>query len=175
MRTREPPASRAAKAAWSRIARPASPRAWAEASGLFALFAIAAAFISGLTGAAALDPAFPGLREPRPLIVLALVAFIVPALGEELMFRNLLQPRTLSGARGVVLSGLSLASFVAWHPVQLVAGLPTGQPLFLEPGFLAIAGLLGLVCTISVHRSGSIWPAVVMHWLTVIVWKAGGG
>jgi len=175
MRTREAPASRAAKAAWGRIVRPAAPRDWLEALGLFVVFSLSAALILTAYGAGQMDWSFPGLREPRPLLIMALVVFIIPALGEELVFRNLLQPADAGAPAGLALSGLSLAAFIAWHPFQVWAGLPTAQPVFLDPAFLAVAALLGLVCTISAHRSGSIWPAVVIHWLVVVAWKAGGG
>tara|TARA_R110002072_G_scaffold161616_3_gene313235 strand:- start:456 stop:1040 length:585 start_codon:yes stop_codon:yes gene_type:complete len=69
----------------------------------------------------------------------------------------------------------ALALFVLWHPVQVWLDLPMAQPVFLEPAFLFLAGLLGLACTISWQRSGSIWPPVVMHWLVVVGWKALAG
>ena len=31
---------------------------------------------------------------------------------------------------------------------------------------------LGLACTLSRIRSGSIWPAAIIHWGVVVVWKA---
>ena len=49
--------------------------------------------------------------------------------------------------------------------------MPMAQPMFLEPAFLAIVALLGAVCTISWRRSGSVWPAVMIHWLSVVAWK----
>lgn len=107
--------------------------------------------------------------------MIALVAFAIPALGEELVFRGVLQPARMTGARALALSAASLAAFIVWHPLQVWLGFPTAQPVFLQPPFLATAGLLGLVCTVLVHRSGSVWTAVFVHWLVVVAWKAGGG
>lgn len=175
MRTREAAASRAAKAAWRRLRRPARLRDWLEAFvmlGLFASLAVAASKLptaSHMTVNAGAGPALPAL------LVTALIALVVPALGEELVFRSLLQPARIDGAGAVLMSGLSLALFVAWHPFQVLAGLPSGQALFLAPAFLGLAAVLGLICTISVHRSGSLQPAIAMHWLVVVAWKAAGG
>ena len=103
-----------------------------------------------------------------PFIGMAVVAILVPSLAEEMVFRVVLAGRT-----GWLRGGLALAAFVLWHPVHVWLGLPMARPVFLEPAFLAIVALLGLVCTISWRRSGSVWPAVAMHWATVVAWKGG--
>lgn len=107
------------------------------------------------------------------MVLIALIALILPALGEELVFRGVLQPPRMDGPRAIIASGASLAAFIVWHPVQVGLGLPSAQPVFLDPAFLAMAGALGLVCTVLVHRSGSLWTAVFVHWAVVVVWKAG--
>lgn len=118
----------------------------------------------------------PGLRaDPVAFLTLALAALVIPALGEELVFRGLLQPRTINSARGLGLSALSLAVFVLWHPAQVWLNLPSGQAVFMEPGFLALAALLGALCTALAHRSASLWPAVLLHWIMVVGWKAATG
>lgn len=104
------------------------------------------------------------------LIAVALIAIIIPALGEEMIFRVL-----LAGRSGYWRGGAALALFVLWHPAQLWLGLPMAQPAFANPAFLAIAAALGLACTISWRRSGSIWPAVAMHWAVVVMWKGFAG
>ncbi|WP_417483395.1 type II CAAX prenyl endopeptidase Rce1 family protein [Maricaulis sp.] len=105
------------------------------------------------------------------LIITALIAIIIPALAEEMVFRVL-----IAGRRGRWRAGLALILFVLWHPAQLWLGLPLAQPVFANPAFLTITAALGLACTLSWRRSGSIWPAVAMHWAVVVVWKglAGG-
>jgi predicted Abi (CAAX) family protease len=139
-------------------------RDWAEAAALLAGFALIAAAAGLGTGLIA-----PRLdADPAALARVALAAVLVPALGEEAVFRGPL-------ARGrYPLAALSLALFVAWHPAQLALGLPWARPVFADPAFLALAGLLGLACTVSRMRSGSLWPAVAMHWIAVVAWKALG-
>ncbi|HVY90624.1 MAG TPA: CPBP family glutamic-type intramembrane protease [Hyphomonadaceae bacterium] len=106
------------------------------------------------------------MSSPRDMFVLSLSAFIVPSLGEEVVFRSWV------GKGAPMAAVLSLAAYVAWHPLQAVAGLPFGRPEFLDPRVLALIAVLGLACTISRIRSGSIWPAVIIHWGIVVVWKA---
>lgn len=155
----------------------------AEAAGLFAVFAAIALPLGLLTGVFAF-----GIAPVQTILIVALVAVLVPALGEEVVFRVLLQgkpsfprrressfsgvpdPRLPGG--NVLRIGLSLIVFVAWHPVQVWLDLPMAQPIFADPVFLGIAALLGLVCTISWQRSGSVWPPVLIHWLAVVGWKA---
>lgn len=155
----------------------------AEAAGLFAVFAAIALPLGLITGVFAF-----GIAPVKTILIVALIAVLVPALGEEVVFRVLLQGKPSfrrspesSGAavldpgfrRGDVLRvGFSLIAFIAWHPVQVWLGLSMAQPVFLDPVFLAIAALLGGVCTISWQRSGSVWPPVLIHWLTAFGWKA---
>lgn len=94
------------------------------------------------------------------------MAFFIPALAEEGVFRIL-----LAGRRGRIRASLALAAFVLWHPVQVWLALPMAQPVFLEPGFLLVTAALGLTCTLAWRLTGSLWPAVVIHWLTVVGWK----
>lgn len=118
----------------------------------------------------------PGLRnDPDAFLLLAVIAFFAPALGEELIFRGVLQPRAVSRPKDWSLAILSLAGFVLWHPVQVWLGLPMAQPVFTEPAFLLLVAILGALCTALTHLSGSLWPAIILHWLVVIGWKAGSG
>lgn len=140
------------------------PADWRQSLLLFAIFALIAIYLGQH------EPLFKFsvTDEWGPFIAFAAVAILVPALAEEMVFRVVLAGRT-----GWLRAGLALATFVLWHPVQVWFGLPMAQPVFLEPAFLAIVALLGLVCTISWRRSGSVWPAVAMHWATVVAWKGG--
>ncbi|WP_297736806.1 CPBP family glutamic-type intramembrane protease [uncultured Maricaulis sp.] len=102
----------------------------------------------------------------QALLAIAAVAFFIPALAEELIFRV-----GLAGRKGGVRAALAIAAFVLWHPLQVWLGLPMAQDLFLNPGFLAITAALGLACTMAYRTGGSIWPAVLIHWLVVVGWK----
>ena len=99
----------------------------------------------------------------------ALVVILIPALGEELPFRGLLSPVRSETARAVVPILVSTALFTSWHVVETL-WQPQELALFTRPDFLAWAAWLGLWCAILRRRSGSIWPGVILHWATVVVW-----
>ncbi len=147
-----------------------------EGLGALGLFGLCALVIHTLMSPIHFSMGLPGLRnDPDAFLRLAAVALLIPALGEELVFRGILQPRRLSAAKDWTLSALSLAAFVLWHPLQVWLGLPMAQPVFTDPAFLTLVGVLGGLCTILTHRSGSLWPAVGLHWIVVVIWKAGTG
>lgn len=97
----------------------------------------------------------------------SLGAFFMPALLEELGFRVRLLPHPTesnSPSRRWHLSGLSWLFFVAYHLHPFVPSF------FRTLAFLIGAGLLGLICTLSYLKSGSLWMPVVLHWSIVVVW-----
>lgn len=141
-----------------------SLRGWLETLLVLAAFLCIAGYIGFVSGLFKVE-----LTDTwTQFAIIALVAFAIPSLAEELVFRvglpHLLGARWWSDA-------LALALFVLWHPLQVWLGLPMGKDLFLLPEFLAIVGLLGASCTLLRHRTGSVWPSVVIHWVTVLVWK----
>ncbi len=149
-------------------------RDWVEALILLGITGALAFVIANWSQTLSWDASLPGVSgEVGGFLILAAVAVVVPCLFEEMVFRSALQPERLVGWRSFSVSALSLAIFVLWHPVQVWTGWFTGQAVFLDAGFLLVAAVLGLACTISVHRSGSIWGAVVIHWGLVLTWKAG--
>jgi predicted Abi (CAAX) family protease len=139
------------------------PRDWLE---LLAA-AAALALIVGPAGIAT------GLLRwaPRPLALIpAFSAFVIPALGEELMFRGPWIPdRSEAGGAGRAILWTTIA-FVLWHMLETI-WLPRAATLFTRPDFLAWAALLGLACAILRRRSGSLWPPVVLHWAAVVAWE----
>tara|TARA_R110000868_G_scaffold53744_2_gene168511 strand:+ start:6759 stop:7262 length:504 start_codon:yes stop_codon:yes gene_type:complete len=137
-----------------------------EALFLFAVFAVFAILMRAGSG----PITFSWTSDWTGFLMTALAAMVIPALGEEMVFRVL-----LAGRAGFVRGALALFAFVLWHPLQVWIGLPFAQPVFLDPAFLATAAALGLACTISWRRSGSLWPAVAMHWAVVVVWKGMAG
>lgn len=136
-------------------------RAALEALALFLLIMLAGAGAMA-QGALVLRPSIGGDQ----IAALSISLFLVPALAEELVFRGWLKPGQ------VVPAAISLAAFVAWHPLQLALNLPLARPQFAEPVFLMLAAGLGLACTLTRMRSGSIWPGVIIHWGTAVVWVA---
>ena len=140
-----------------------SPRGWALC-GLVALTTGALmAAIGFTTGLYALTPAAPGLAL-RLLSVL-----FVPALGEEIPFRGLLVPGP-EAKRPWPAIALSTALYVAWHPLEALTFLPRAT-MFLRPDFLACTAILGLGCGMMRWRTGSLWPAVILHGGFVVVWQ----
>ena len=111
------------------------------------------------------QPAFAGWPLRLATVMVA------PAFTEELMFRGLLiPPRGESGHSGRSIA-VSLVLFVLWHAVEALTFLP-GAHLFLTLPFLACALILGATCAWMRYGTGSLWPAVVFHGVTVFLWQA---
>lgn len=140
-------------------------RGWALCAGGAAVAGGLMAAIGFSTGLYALTPAVPGL----PLRLLAVL--FVPALGEEIPFRGLLVPdREESRRPPWTAIAVSTALYVAWHPLEALTFLPQAA-MFLRPDFLACTAILGLACALMRWRTGSLWPAVLLHGGFVAVWQ----
>jgi uncharacterized protein len=101
------------------------------------------------------------------------VLFLQPALVEELLFRGLLLPREGSAwtrDRLLPVAAAALALYVAAHPINAWVFRPQVFELFTSPAYLALTTLLGIACTAAYLISRSIWPGVIIHWLTVVLW-----
>lgn len=96
--------------------------------------------------------------------------FVIPALGEELVFRGLLVPARDEGRDAVRWIAIGTLAFVLWHVLEATAFLP-GAGLFLRPAFLMCAGLLGLACAVTRWYARSLWPAVLFHGAVVFAWQ----
>lgn len=97
----------------------------------------------------------------------------MPALVEELIFRLLLIPHPIETASSLHIYGTSLISlilFISYHPLNAWTFYRLGNPTFMDWRFLTLTGLLGGVCTIAYLATGSIWVAVIIHWLVVGIW-----
>jgi CAAX protease family protein len=140
-----------------------------ELFGALIVFATAATAVSLATGLAHWSP-----RELWLISFLALRAFFVPALGEELVFRAGLVPTAGESARPAFWIAVSTLLFGLWHVTETVF-LPGSAQTFLRIDFLALALFLGLLCAILRFRSGSIWTAVALHWIVVIAWQGWFG
>jgi len=139
-------------------------RGWALCGGIAAVTGALMAAIGFSTGLYAVTPAVPGL----PLRLLTVL--FVPALGEEIPFRGLLVPGRDEDVRPWPALGLSTALYVAWHPLEALTFLPQAA-MFLRPDFLACTAILGLGCAVMRWRTGSLWPAVILHGGFVVVWQ----
>jgi predicted Abi (CAAX) family protease len=65
-----------------------------------------------------------------------------------------------------------VALFVLWHPLNGLFLKTEARQVFLDPGFLTLAALLGTCSSATYLLTGSIWPSTLVHWVTVVVWKA---
>lgn len=96
---------------------------------------------------------------------------VIPALGEETVFRGLLVPDREESARPAVALVAATAVFTLWHVIEATTFLTSAAPMFLRPDFLACAAILGLGCGIMRWRTRSLWPGVATHWLMVNLWQ----
>jgi predicted Abi (CAAX) family protease len=139
-------------------------KAWVEFCGAAALFAIVSAAIGLSTGLLHLAP-----RDGAEIIRVAATAFLAPALSEELVFRGALIPGRGEGVSGFAWVVASTVLFTLWHVIETTF-LPGGSAFFRRFDFLVLAALLGLLCGLLRWRSGSLWPAVFLHWIAAVAW-----
>ncbi len=98
---------------------------------------------------------------------------LMPAFGEELLFRGMLLPHPLAGLTTLQLLpwiALSTGLFVLYHPLAGRLWYRQGRLLFDDPRFLLQCTLLGLACALAYSSTGSLWWAVLLHWLAVLLW-----
>ncbi|WP_426009329.1 CPBP family glutamic-type intramembrane protease [Caulobacter sp. DWR2-3-1b2] len=138
-------------------------RGWALCGLIGLATAALMAAIGFTTGLYTLTPAVPGL----PLRLLTVL--FVPALGEEIPFRGLLVPGPEAKRPWPAIT-ISTALYVAWHPLEALTFLPRAT-MFLRADFLVCTAILGLACAVMRWRTGSLWPAVILHGGFVIVWQ----
>ena len=106
-----------------------------------------------------------GVLPWAALAVLGVAAAAAAALGEEIGWRGFLFPETLkrtTAPRAGLAVGLAWA---AWHfPTILFADYASGTPLWTGiPCFTVLAIALTFQMAWLWFRSGSIWPAVMLH------------
>ena len=145
-------------------------RTWLACALVFALFVACAAPIGLLSGF--LRPAVPRLSA-KDVVVTAILIFVQPALVEEVVFRGLLLPRDARSVRGrplLAMTGGALVIYVVSHPINAMLFRPEVLYVFDNPVYLVLATLLGIACTVAYFISKSMWPPVVIHWITVLTW-----
>jgi predicted Abi (CAAX) family protease len=102
--------------------------------------------------------------------------FVKPAFWEELIFRVILLPYpdgSVPFGLQFVLVLLNIILFVGYHPLNALIFYKAGNPMFFNPVFLGLTGLLGLTCAIVYLLTGSIWTIAVLHWIVVVIWLLG--
>lgn len=116
---------------------------------------------------------FDPVSTPQTVLTVCFSSFVSPAFLEEVFFRALLLPHPTETAS--ILSKMlwgcgSLAAFILYHPLNALTFFCRGRQIFTKPVFLGLAGLLGVLCTLVYQLTGSLWPAVFVHWLAVVIW-----
>ncbi len=109
-----------------------------------------------------------GPPDASTMLRLAATLLIVPALGEEILFRGLLIPRRHAG---VAVMALSVLLFVLWHPLQALTVGPPWAAAFLDPFFLTAGTIFGTALARIYSATGSLWLCIFAHWLVVFGWK----
>lgn len=120
----------------------------------------------------------PAIVPVKPLLLGTAQLLVMPALIEELVFRIVLIPHPLEGApiaSSLGWGAVSLVLFVLYHPLNARIAYPAGNPTFLQPIFLGLAGLLGIACSLAYIGTGSLWMPMLLHWVVVTVWLWGLG
>lgn len=154
---------------------PLTPSKWLITLGLLLGYAAIALPLGWRLGFLQRSVAVPPIQQ-LPIRLIALL--IMPALVEELVFRVALLPHLLEGASRVNWLGWSLFSltlFVLYHPLSARTYYPAGNPTFLKPIFWLLSALLGIACMVAYGWTGSLWSAVIIHWIVVVVWLWGLG
>jgi predicted Abi (CAAX) family protease len=107
------------------------------------------------------------------MIALPVSLFFLPSLFEEVVFRGFLLPhkaRAVSTIHLLFYAAFSIALFIAWHPINAMTINHPAYVMFTNPVFLSLAALMGIACTITYLRTGSLWVPIAIHWLTVLAW-----
>jgi predicted Abi (CAAX) family protease len=140
-------------------------------AGLLFVYAVTAVLIYLSAGLGEWSPSFSPVGKSLALV---LGFFFIPSLAEELFWRWLLIPSScFEGKAGRTIAYVLATSavFTAAHPVAGIFFVPHARDVFTNPAFLLIVYLLGVTCGASYIIARSIWPPVIIHWLTVLAWK----
>jgi len=143
---------------------------WSKCAAVYAAFSLLAGALGFSTGFLKIELMN---ATPRMFAIIPVLIFIRPALIEETVFRGAFVPHVReerSRASVVVAAVLSLMVFVAMHPLNGMFFKTAAYGVYIHPIFLSSAALLGLACTIAYRISGSLWPPIAMHWMTVVCW-----
>jgi len=149
------------------LATPPS-REWQSTLLITTIYVLLALGANGLSGL--FQPLYnPGDNPIR----LALMLVVFPTFLEESLFRGILIPigTYQKGGRAIVVHTMvSALAFTIWHPLNALTINPSHPAIFCDIRFLLIVFVLGIACALVYIRSRSLWSAIMVHWITVVVW-----
>ena len=148
---------------------PLTLKSWLIAIGLLIIYGLGAIRLGFQTNFLSFTP---NLLSKQGILG-SIRVFFFPALGEEILMRVFLLPHPTERAllsSWLIWAGISVFIFTIYHPLNALTFYPRGNPTFLQPVFLTLAGLLGLICAIAYYFTGSLLIVVLIHWLVVVVW-----
>jgi predicted Abi (CAAX) family protease len=94
---------------------------------------------------------------------------LFPAFVEEFIFRGLLWPKSERINQNYWLGVVfSFMSFIVYH-LLLAVIFPSIFGFFFKFGFLYGLLILGLSASYLRHKSSSLWPPIIYHWLVDFV------
>lgn len=144
---------------------------WAFTLVILALYCLIALAINWRFKVFAFKPT--NLPLPKAFLLVA-IAIVTPSLLEESIYRGLLVPRASESMSFAVKQSwiaFSLLLYVGSHPLIAKLFWPWCKPIFYNPAFLLIVLVLGIACTTLYQFSQSLYPAVLIHWITIVAWK----
>lgn len=105
------------------------------------------------------------LKECVPVAVIGTLISLMSALGEEIGWRGFMVPALYSRLglnKMLVFSGLF---WCCWHlPLLAAGGYMSGTPLWYQlPAFALCIIPVGIMAGILTIKSGSVWPAALLH------------
>ncbi|BBD68221.1 abortive infection protein [Nostoc commune NIES-4072] len=95
----------------------------------------------------------------QEIVKIIVFSFFIPGLSEEIVFRVLFLPHPTENPSlktQIIWIIITLVAFIIYHPFQGLTWNPGGYEVFINPNFLILAALLGVICTIAYLISGSI-------------------
>jgi len=148
--------------------RPLTKNDWKQVSIVCMLFTALSLMFGFAVGFFQFDVA-----PTKQVLRVAVIAFVLPALLEELVFRGpLIYFANKKSKKLLYVAILSLALFILWHPLNACFLLTEARPVFLDWRFLTLATLLGVCASALALTTRSLWPPILFHWFAVIGWKA---
>ena len=131
---------------------------------LFSLIAVPFAMLTGLLE-------YTLIQDPATLFRVAIVALLLSAVFEEVIFRGPIAWLSYKGSRKLLyVVAASLVLFVLCHPINGTFLLTAARELFTDIRFLVVMGTFGIGTSILAIKTCSLWASLIFHWLVMLGW-----